>query len=121
MGKFTFRLKDRMKLTVEKVSPRVCLFIVSGKHTHTFRITSKRAKELVKVFTDVSTFGYEDMRVDLTGSDDTKNGVLHFGDMQNGDYHLLVFSDTKKILDTTFNKKFLKKMYRTMKEVYEIE
>lgn len=119
MGKFTFRLKDRMKITVDKCSPRVCLFVVSGKTTHTFRITSKRARELVSDFVEVC-FNGGNQRRDLNGSDTTRDGVLRISE-QGNEYHLVVFSDTKKILDTTFNKKFLKKMYRTMKEVYEIE
>lgn len=119
MGKFTFKMKDRMKVTVEKISPRVCLFSVRGKVENSFRISSKRARELVGIFTDVCSNGGH-RRIDLNGSDTSRGGVLHISE-ENGEYHLLIFSDTKRVLDTTFNKKFLKKMYRTMKEVYEIE
>lgn len=120
MNKFTFRLKDRMKLTVEKVSPRVCLFVVSGKNTYTFRISSKKAKEVVSAFKTVGSIPDIVVRVDLDGNMST--GVLRLHYITDNEYDLLVFCDGgRKILDTTFNKKFLKKMYKTMEEVFEIE
>ena len=121
MKKFTFKLDNRMKLVAEKISPRINLFTVKGKNDYVFRLNSKKTKELVRVFTDVSTYGFEDLRCDLTKSEHNEGGVLYFSDLQNGEYHLVVYCNTKKILDTKFNKKFLKKLYKTMKEVYEIE
>lgn len=121
MEKFTFKLDNRMKLVAEKISPRINLFTVKGKKDYVFRLNSKKTKELVQVFVSVSTYGLEDKRCDLTKSEHNEGGVLHFSDLQNGEYHLVVYCDYKKILDTKFNKKFLKKLYKTMKEVYEIE
>ena len=122
MSKFTFRLKDRMKLTVEKVSPRVCLFIVSGKHTYTFRVSSKKAKEVV--------CGLEDCLEDCIIFGRSKiillDGNMNTGEMMiscdnDNEYQLIITCENKKVLDYVFNKKSLKKVYKTMKEVFEIE
>lgn len=117
MDKFTFRLKDRMKLTVEKVSPRVCLFTVSGKHTYTYRISSKKAREVVSALESCSIYGL-DKTVELTGSMNTGEMMVS---CENDNEYRLIVTCGKKVLDTSFNKKLLKKIYKTMKEVYEIE
>ena len=117
-NKFTFRLKDRMKLTVEKVSPRVCLFTVSGKHTYTFRVSSKKAKEVVYSLGDCIIFG-RNYNVSLDGNMNT--GELSIYWLNSNEYQLIITCETKKVLDFTFNNKFMKKMYKTMKEVFEIE
>lgn len=115
MNKFTFKLKDRMKLTVEKVSPRVCLITVSGKHTHSYKVTSKGARDIVN-------------GLKLTCSEPTFISKFQIGEEAyfsvrgvDEDFNLKVTEGKKVILNTTFNKKFLKKMYRTMREVFEIE
>ena len=118
MSKFTFRLKDRMKLTVEKVSPRVCLFIVSGKHTYTFRVSSKKAKEVVCGLEDCIVFGRSKTIV--------LDGNMNIGEMviscdSDNEYQLVITCENKKVLDYIFNKKSLRKVYKTMKEVFEIE
>ena len=118
MSKFTFRLKDRMKLTVEKVSPRVCLFTVSGKHTYTFRVSSKKAKEVVYSLEDCIIFGRSKTIV-LDGNMNTGEMVISCDN--DNEYQLIITCETKKVLDVTFNNKFMKKMYKTIKEVLEIE
>ena len=118
MSKFTFRLKDRMKLTVEKVSPRVCLFTVSGKHTYTFRVSNKKAKEVVYSLEDCIIFGRSKTIV-LDGNMNT--GEIMILCESDNEYQLIVTCGNKKVLDSTFNKKSLKKVYKTMKEVFEIE
>lgn len=118
MGKFTFRLKDRMKLTVEKVSPRVCLFTVSGKHTYTFRMSSKKAKEVVHSLGDCIIFG-RNYTVSLDGNMNT--GEMMISCDNDNEYQLIITCENRKVLDFIFNKKSLKKVYKTMKEVFEIE
>ena len=118
MSKFTFRLKDRIKLTVEKVSPRVCLFTVSGKHTYTFRVSSKKAKEVVCGLEDCIIFGRSKTIV-LDGNMNT--GEIMISCDSDNEYQLVITCENKKVLDYIFNKKSLKKVYKTMKEVFEIE
>ena len=121
-NKFTFRLKDRMKLTVEKVSPRVCLFTVSGKHTYTFRVSSKKAKEvacgLEDCLEDCIIFGRSKIIL-LDGNMNT--GEMMISCDNDNEYQLIITCENKKVLDYVFNKKSLKKVYKTMKEVFEIE
>lgn len=118
MNKFTFRLKDRMKLAVEKVSPRVCLFTVSGKHTYTFRVSSKKAKEVMYGLEDCIIFGRSKTIV-LDGNMNTGEMVISCDN--DNEYQLIITCENRKVLDCFFNKKSLKKMYKTMKEVFEIE
>lgn len=126
MSKFTFKLDNRMKLVAEKISPRINLFIVRGSNDYIFRINSKKTRELLQVLKDSIDLKYSRLSCELTGSEYNEEGVLYI-DCFNGEYSLAIFCKRSKIckrgkiLAINFNKKYLKKLYKTLKEVYEIE
>ena len=122
MNKFTFKMKDRMKLVVERPATNSCTVTVSGKTDTTFRFSKKRAAELVdslkwsSIGID-SSFSFKKTLKAPSGRISLQECVY-----KKGFYELSV--EEKGVLifcEGSLSKKWVKKLINTMKEVYGVE
>lgn len=123
MNKFSFKMKDRMKIVVEKVANNSFTLTVSGKEDVTFRFSKKRAAELVKHFQSVVTFGTAE-KFEFRKSVKAPAGNLSLTQPTNcvESYCLTIYKDTTKIFqEVGMSKKQVKKMIKVMREVYGVE
>lgn len=123
MEKFSFKMKDRMKIVVEKNSPNSCSLTVSGKSSITFSFSKKRAAELVQKMQSVITYGVGDKFVfrktlkSPAGSFDLSQPTTCVDS-----YYLVIFEGDRKIFcEGGLTKKSVKKMIKVMKEVFGVE
>ena len=125
MNKFTFKMKDRMKLVVERPATNSCTFTVSGKKDITFRFSKKRATELVNSLASTITYGTSSpflFKKTLKSPAGSIVVVLTQPTTMVDAYELLVKEGNLIIfVENGISKKQVKKMVKTMKEVYGIE
>ena len=123
MNKFTFKMKDRMKLVVERPATNSCTFTVSGKKDTTFRFSKKRAAELVNSLASTITYGTSSpFLFKKTLKSPAVSVVLTQPTTMVDAYELLVKEGNLIIfVENGISKKQVKKMIKTMKEVYGIE
>ena len=123
MNKFTFKMKDRMKLVVERPATNSCTFTVSGKKDITFRFSKKRAAELVNSLASTITYGTSSpFLFKKTLKSPAGNIVLTQPTTMVDAYELLVKEGNLIIfVENGISKKQVKKMIKTMKEVYGVE
>ena len=123
MNKFTFKMKDRMKLVVERPATNSCTFTVSGKKDTTFRFSKKRAAELVNSLASTITYGTSSpFLFKKTLKSPAGSVVLTRPTTMVDAYELLVKEGNLIIfVENGISKKQVKKMIKTMKEVYGIE
>lgn len=127
MNKFTFKMKDRMKLVIERPAANSCVLIVSGKKDIRFSFSKKRAAELISCLQGTITYGIEkDFTFRKTLKSPAGKIVLTHPTTLVDSYTLAVTEDMKsnKFLEvfneTDIPKKQIKKMIKVMKEVYGI-
>ena len=123
MNKFTFKMKDRMKLVVERPATNSCTFTVSGKKDITFRFSKKRAAELVNSLASTITYGTSSpFLFKKTLKSPAGSVVLTQPTTMVDAYELLVKEGNLIIfVEGGISKKQVKKMIKTMKEVYGVE
>ena len=123
MNKFTFKMKDRMKLVVERPATNSCTFAVSGKKDITFRFSKKRAAELVNSLASTITYGTSSpFLFKKTLKSPAGSVVLTQPTTMVDAYELLVKEGNLIIfVENGISKKQVKKMIKTMKEVYGVE
>lgn len=123
MNKFTFKMKDRMKLVVERPATNSCTFTVSGKKDVTFRFSKKRAAELVNSLVSTITYGTSSpFLFKKTLKSPAGSVVLTQHTTMVDAYELLVKEGNLIIfVENGISKKQVKKMIKTMKEVYGVE
>lgn len=123
MNKFTFKMKDRMRLVVERPATNSCTFTVSGKEDVTFRFSKKRAAELVNSLVSTITYGTSSpFLFKKTLKSPAGSVVLTQPTTAVDAYELLVKEGNMIIfVEGGISKKQVKKMIKTMKEVYGIE
>ena len=122
MNKFTFKMKDRMKLVVERPATNSCTFTVSGKKDTTFRFSKKRAAELVNSLASTITYGTSSPFLFKKTLKSPAGSVVLTQPTMVDAYELLVKEGNLIIfVENGISKKQVKKMIKTMKEVYGIE
>ena len=125
MNKFTFKMKDRMKLVVERPATNSCTFTVSGKKDTTFRFSKKRAAELVNSLSSTITYGTSSpflFKKTLKSPAGSIVVVLTQPTTMVDAYELLVKEGNLIIfVENGISKKQVKKMIKTIKEVYGVE
>ena len=123
MNKFTFKMKDRMKLVVERPATTSCTFTVSGKKDTTFRFSKKRAAELVNSLASTITYGTSSpFLFKKTLKSPAGSVVLTQPTTMVDAYELLVKEGNLIIfVENGISKKQVKKMIKIMKEVYGVE
>ena len=123
MNKFTFKMKDRMKLVVERPATNSCTFTVSGKKDTTFRFSKKRAAELVNSLASTITYGTSSPFLFKKTLKSPAGGVVLTQPTTMVDAYELLVKEGNLIIfvENGISKKQVKKMIKTMKEVYGIE
>lgn len=123
MNKFSFKMKDRMKLVVERVSTNSCTLTVSGKEDVTFRFSKKRAGDLVKHLHNVLTYGTSE-KVEFKKSAKAPAGSFDLTqpEISVEEFCLIIYrDDTKLFFEDGLSRKQVKKMIKVMREVYGVE
>lgn len=124
MNKFTFKMKDRMKLVIEKNYANSCTLTISGKEDTVFHFGKKRAADLVNYLngTIVATVTYgisEKFLFRKTAKAPAGGLSLIHTDVDS--YRLVIYKDNIKIFtEDGLAKKQVKKIIKVMKEVYEV-
>lgn len=128
MNKFSFKMKDRIKLVVERVATNSCTLTVSGKDEVVFRFSKKRAASLVSSLHSAITYGVaKEFDFRKTVKAPAGSFVLHQPTACVDAYQLIICEDYSKdksrelISESGLSKKQVKKMIKVMKEVYGIE
>lgn len=123
MDKFSFKMKDRMKLVVERHTANSCTLTVSGKHDTTFSFSKKRAAELIECLTSTLTYGTEkEFQFRKTLKSPAGNITLYQPTTTVEAYRLVILCGTKTVFnEDDIAKKHIKKMVKVMREVYGIE
>ena len=125
MNKFTFKMKDRMKLVVERPATNSCTFTVSGKKDITFHFSKKHAAELVNSLASTITYGTSSpflFKKTLKSPAGSIVVVLTQPTTMVDAYELLVKEGNLIIfVENGISKKQVKKMIKIMKEVYGVE
>lgn len=121
MGKFTFRLSDRQKFIVEKVSPRINMVTFhSNKGVFEFRLNQKDAKEVADRFEHVSLYGSNSELLHGEGVKDHFSIVQDDIGCDHETFTLKCVAKGKTVFIEILSKKQVKKMYKTMREVFEV-
>lgn len=123
MNKFSFKMKDRTKLVVERVATNSCTLTVSGKEDTVFRFSKKRAADLVLHMQTVITKGSADKFI-FKKSAKAPAGSFDLSQPTTcvEAYVLTIYKDDNKLFfDAGIPKKQVKKMIKVMKEVYGVE
>ena len=123
MNKFTFKMKDRMKLVVERPATNSCTFTISGKDDITFRFSKKRAAELVNSLASTITYGTSSPFLFKKTLKSPAGSIVLTQPITMVDAYELLVKEGNLIVfvENGISKKQVKKMIKTMKEVYGIE
>lgn len=123
MDKFTFRLPDRLKLTVEKRSERVNVLVFSKKVDSTFKLNKEMTKQLLSCKTTFS--GVVKLNPPLEHPVTMGTYSLSFVDCDTDGVLVTLtkkkVSKTKNIHKFYMSKRDFKKFCKVVKEVFKYE
>lgn len=123
MGKFTFKMKDRMKIVIDRPAVNSCTLTISGKNDTVFSFSKRRAGELTDKVISVLTYGTPaTFRFRKTVKSPAGYIVIEQPTTCVDAYSITVCEDEKQIFfENSIPRKTLKKMMKTMREVWGIE